>query len=100
MSSFTKLERQQRDRLNRVEKLAPGNSRVWRLIELADQLRAEAEMLPDLSEETRQALDADALFLDRLAWDLAELRGAARGRPAQHEPPGSRHWTQQRRPRP
>jgi hypothetical protein len=74
-------------RLNRITNLMIGNERIWVLDRLAMELDVEAEYVRDkyanelsaLDAERVRQLEADALFLRRLEWDLGELHVAIRG---------------------
>ena len=94
----TKLERRQRDDLNRYRKLTIGQERIWRLQRIAVFTEADADL-----EKRRdiEALDvtfrfdvqeakADALFLHRLAWDLEAQHDAVHGRRPSLDPQGPR----------
>ena len=71
----TKLERKQRDELNRISKLVPGLKRVYDLENLIERFAADRDLIEyDGGEEALDSFDADVLFLRRLAWDLHEMR--------------------------
>lgn len=95
---LSKAQRQLTERFNRIAELTPGTGRCWRLAGIAQVTRFEAADAPN--DETRAALESDALFLERLAWDLVELRNAVRGTQNGHEPRGSRHWVETKVERP
>jgi hypothetical protein len=76
----TKLERKQRDDLNRIAKLIPGSHRIWELSRIAVELEAEADSLKNLALADPDGLRNDALFLRRLEYDLVSMREAV-GRP-------------------
>ena len=94
----TKLERRQRDNLNRIANLIPGSHRIWELSRIANELDAEADTLQRL--ETPGAdpdgLRNDALFLRRLEYDLVSMREAV-GRPVRGS--GSRKYDPTQWPR-
>lgn len=77
----TKLERKQRDKLNRIANLIPGNNRIWKLDDVVRMLSI------DLWEAEENGAHADAvteletlvLFVKRLEWDLGELHTEVRG---------------------
>ena len=89
----TKLERRQRDDLNRFRKLTVGHDRIWTLQRIATMTAADADMGdsdPDkLWLDTQGARD-DALFLHRLAWDLEAQHDAVHGRRPSLDPQGPR----------
>ncbi len=72
----TKLERKQRDELNRIAKLVPGLKRVYDLENIVVKLEADIDYIPFVAEEAKESYTADVLFLKRLAWDLHEMRRA------------------------
>ena len=76
----TKQERKLQDRLNRVENLLPGLKRLWELDRIADEMRMGADFLEaiDRDPESIDSSRADALILERLAWDLIEMRKTLR----------------------
>jgi len=92
----TKLERKQRDDLNRVAKLIPGSHRIWELSRIAVELEAEADMLEGRLGADPDGLRNDALFLRRLEYDLVSMREAV-GRPVRGS--GSRKYDPTQWPR-
>ena len=77
----TKLERKQADRLNRIGNLIPGNTRIWKLDDVARILRMdihEAEQ-SDAHPDAISELETLLLFVRRLEWDLGELHTVVRG---------------------
>lgn len=76
MTESTKLERQQRDQINRINKLVPGLQRVYELENIVIRLEADAETIDFPDDDTADSYRADILFLNRLAWDLMEMRHA------------------------
>ena len=79
----TKLERKLRDTLNRITKLIPSVKRISELDRIAVELEAEAEKMreyeqhnPSGSTGYPDGLDADALTLRRLEFDLTSMREA------------------------
>lgn len=75
----TKAERRMESQLGRVRNLVPGQARIWRLERIASMTRYEADQE---SGEAAEHLADDALFLERLAWDLAQMHDAIYGRRA------------------
>ena len=74
------LRREQRrnrklqDRINRLVNLIPGRSRAWELIRLATELEAHADITERLGlKGDPGGLRSDALFLQRLEYDLITL---------------------------
>ena len=91
---MTKMERRQRDDLNRFRKLTVGQDRIWTLQRIAAVTEADAEFSETLNPAA-QPLDIagmrdDALFLNRLAWDLEVQHDAVHGRRASLDPQGPR----------
>ena len=80
----TRTERRQRDDLNRFRKLTIGQERIWKLQRIAASLEYEADMAanPEVRVPAiwESALRVDALFLNRLAWDLEAQHDAVHGR--------------------
>ena len=77
----TKQERKLQDRLNRIDNLLPGLKRLWELDRIADELRMDADHRDEQEQGDAQAIAsllADALILERLAWDLIEMRKTLR----------------------
>jgi hypothetical protein len=76
----TKLERKQRDELNRISKLVPGLKRVYDLENVVARMEADLDYLAEAgyftTDEARAEAWMDVLFLKRLAWDLHEMRKA------------------------
>ncbi len=87
--AVTKLERRQRDDLNRYRKLTVGQERIWTLQRIAAMTEYDADNT-DESGGDEKSLRADALFLRRLAWDLEAQHDAAHGRRPSLDPQGSR----------
>ncbi len=90
----TKLERRQRDDLNRYRKLTVGQERIWTLQRIARMTEADADFAA-VGGTARNQFDqvgarADALFLDRLAWDLEAQHDAVHGRRPSLDPQGPR----------
>ncbi len=97
------LERENRklqERLNRISNVMIGNARIWQLDRLAMELKVEADLIDQASvdnlaseneddiwtSDERAAkfsqsveLRVDALFLERIEYDLGELHVAVRG---------------------
>ncbi len=97
------LERENRklqERLNRISNVMIGNARIWQLDRLAMELKVEADLIDqaivdNLASENEddiwtsderaakynQAVElrADALFLERIEYDLGEMHTAVRG---------------------
>jgi len=66
--------RKLQDRINRLVKLIPGRSRAWELIRLATELEAHADITERLGlKGDPGGLRSDALFLQRLEYDLITL---------------------------
>ena len=94
----TKLERQQRDELNRFRKLTVGQDRIWTLQRIATFAEADADLEKRRDVEAlgvsfrfdAEAAKSDALFLRRLAWDLEAQHDAVHGRRPSLDPQGSR----------
>ncbi len=86
--AVTKLERRQRDDLNRFRKLTIGQDRIWALQRIATLTEADADLekrrdVEALGVTFRFHVDgakSDALFLRRLAWDLEAQHDAVHGR--------------------
>ena len=77
----TKLERKQQDTLNRIKNLVPGLKRIYEIERVATELRMEADFRQEennLEPEVADRLRADALLLERIAWDLHEMRRTIR----------------------
>ncbi len=72
----TKTERKQRDSLNRYRKLVPGMKRIYELEAIAVRLGADVDFIDFPDDEAKASYEADVLFLERLAWDLTEMRHA------------------------
>ena len=85
----TKLERRQRDELNRYRKLTVGQERIWTLGRIAMMSEVDADNA-DGSGWDKNGLRADALFLRRLAWDLEAQHDAVHGRRPSLDPQGPR----------
>lgn len=83
---------------NRVKKLVPGTARIWKLGEVADELRITlyADVLhPDAIEK----IEGLVVYLERLEYDLIVLNDFAHGKSVRTGISRSdpRHW---RGPRP
>lgn len=93
--------RKDRDSTNRVAKLVPGRGRIYELDRIAVELRVEADQRQETHDylvrtgspvdcgceepvagpcDVAAGLRVDAVFLERLAWDLGELRDEIRPR--------------------
>ena len=87
------LERQNRklqERLNRISNAMIGNARIWVLDRLVMALKVEADVIeqriPNLptaivgrATEQARMLRVDALYLERLEYDLGTLHVAVKG---------------------
>ena len=74
MNDSTKLERKQRDQLNRIHKLIPGTQRLFELENIVARLQADFDTIDFPNQDSAESYKADMLFLSRLAWDLTEMR--------------------------
>jgi len=74
-----KRERQLEQQLATIKNRMIGNERIWILDRLAMELDLDADTRTDLTDEQRDNLRKDALFIRRLEWDLGELHVAVRG---------------------
>ena len=96
--AVTKLERRQRDDLNRFRKLAIGQDRIWTLQRIATFAEADADLQKRQDVEAlgvtfrfdAEEAKADALFLRRLAWDLEAMHDAMHARRLPLDPQGPR----------
>lgn len=79
----TKAERRLTDRINRYRKLIPGMKRVFELEAIVARLGADLDSIDFPDPGAKESYQADVLFLERLAWDLTEMRHAVN--------PGQRH---------
>ena len=70
-----KHNRKLQDKINRLRKFIPGASRVWRMHEIAAVMHADAAE-PESEWLDVKATNADALFLERMAYDMETLRQA------------------------
>ena len=94
----TRLERRQRDDLNRYRKLTIGQDRIWTLQRIAMFAEADADIEKRRDVEALgvtfrfdvEGAKSDALFLRRLAWDLEAQHDAVHGRRPSLDPQGSR----------
>jgi hypothetical protein len=78
--------RKKQDQLNRFTKLVPGSHRIWKLDTIAMGIEMEADtkapggaLSSFEATANRTELEAEALFLRRLQWDLHQLRNVTRG---------------------
>lgn len=79
MNTMPKEQRKLQDKINGILKRFPGKHRLWELDRIGDELRIEAEIRSGTEEA--ESLARDALLINRLAWDLLELRDMLRGSP-------------------
>lgn len=79
---WRKRARKLQDELNRVDNLIPGTSRLFNGDRIVMEMNAEAERLREegVPHSDPDGLDRDALWLERLVYDLVTLR-EGRGRP-------------------
>ena len=77
----TKVERKQRDKLNRISNLIPGNTRIWKLDDVARILAMDLDhaVAHDAHPDAVTELETLVLFVRRLEWDLGELHTEVRG---------------------
>ena len=78
----TRNERRLQHEMNRLHNLVPGASRIWELTRIAVEMYAEAQRLEDeaVPGADPEGLRKDALFIERLEYDLISMREAI-GRP-------------------
>jgi hypothetical protein len=92
---LAKKNRKLQERLNRIDNVMIGNTRIWELDRLAMEQDVEADVLSAkwgfdvgvtaITEQGRaaqtrvDAYRADALFIRRFEWDLGQLHVAVKG---------------------
>ena len=84
-------------RLYGLTKRLPGKQRIWELQRIGDELAIEADCLDGYmgKDQEAAALRKDALFLQRLAFDLMDMRDHSRGNPERTALyPEGRKWTE------
>ena len=81
------------ERINRINKLTPGLQRLYNLDRIIMELKMEADNLED-----GDGLRKDALYLERLEWDLHRLNEAVKDRLARNggTPSDPGHWRGER----
>ncbi len=81
MTPSTRTERRLVERLNRVANLTPGRGRIYRLDHIAMLLDHQADMDHDAGVDQQFVAELRdlSIFVQRLAYDLSELRDAVRG---------------------
>lgn len=75
---YRKEARKLQDQLNRYNNLIPGTSRLLNGDRIVMEMHAEAETMRETGDlnQDPDGLDRDALWLDRLVYDLITLREA------------------------
>jgi hypothetical protein len=81
-NGLKKQIRKLQDQINRYNKLIPGASRIWTMDRIVMEMRSEADRLREeqVPYSNPDGLDQDAIYLERLAYDMISLRDAM-GRP-------------------
>lgn len=87
---YRKQARKLREQINRYRKHTPGASRVWNIDRLAIEMEAEADRLraEGVPHSDPEGLEADALYLRRLGYDLITLYEVVKGAPRGRNPVG------------